>query len=143
MSRWIVNIVLSACLSMAASFGAATPGEIESADKAWATAVRTRDIASLEKIFASGLIYAHASGAVEDKQKYIDRLKSGKQRYDSVTIETTKVVMYGESAVSHSVVRTTGVNDQGPFNDHVMMMHFWVRQKGNWILAAHQTTKVP
>jgi len=30
-----------------------------------------------------------------------------------------------------------------PFNDHVMMMHVWVKQGGSWHLAAHQTTKVP
>ena len=74
---------------------------------------------------------------------YINRLKEGKQRYDSVTIESTRVFPYGDSALSHSIVRVTGVNSAGPFNDHVMMMHMWVKQGGAWRLAGHQTTKVP
>jgi hypothetical protein len=37
----------------------------------------------------------------------------------------------------------TGTNDAGPFNDHVMMMHIWVKQGAAWRLAAHQTTKIP
>ena len=134
----IVSLVFAA---FAAAAGA--EDEIRAADAQWAAAVKAADTAALEKIFTSGLIYAHATGAVEDKQTYINRLKSGKQKYSAVTIESTKIVPYGDAAVSHSVVRTIGVNDKGPFNDHVMMMHLWVKQGGAWRFAAHQTTKVP
>jgi ketosteroid isomerase-like protein len=128
---------------VALGFGASTEDEIRSAEKAWAVAVKGKNLAALEKIFTAELIYAHATGAIETKQKYLDRLRSGAQRYDSLTHETIKVVPYGDSAVSHSLVRVTGVNSSGPFNDHVMMMHLWVRQGGTWRLAAHQTTKIP
>jgi hypothetical protein len=37
----------------------------------------------------------------------------------------------------------SGKNDRGRFDEHVMMMHVWVKQGGNWRLAAHQTTKIP
>lgn len=47
------------------------------------------------------------------------------------------------SAVAHSLARTVGSVDGKPFNDHVMVMHFWVKQGANWRLVAHQTTKVP
>lgn len=123
---------------------AATPeDEIRSAEKAWAVAVKGRDLAVLDKIFTTGLIYAHATGAVQNKQQYIDRLRSGAQRYDVITHEDTKVVIYGDSAVAHSMMRTTGVNDAGKFDDHVMVMHFWLKQGGSWRLAGHQSTKVP
>jgi ketosteroid isomerase-like protein len=130
-------------LVFALSLLAATEDDIRTADRRWAEAVKNRDLAALERMYTPGLIYAHASGVVEDKATYIARLRSGKQRYDSVNIESTKVAAYGDSAVSHSIVRTIGVNDKGPFNDHVMMMHVWVRQSGEWKLAAHQTTKIP
>ena len=110
---------------------------------AWATAVKSKDLAALDKMFLPGLVYAHATGPIESKDVYINRLKEGKQRYDSVTIESTRVFPYGDSALSHSIVRVTGVNSAGPFNDHVMMMHMWVKQGGAWRLAGHQTTKVP
>ena len=131
------------CIAAALIAAPAAEDEIRQADLRWAFAEKNRDAAALDKIYTPGLIYAHATGNVEDKAKYIDRLKSGKQRYDSVNIESTKVVTYGDSAVSHSIVRTIGVNDNGPFNDHVMMMHVWVKQGGSWRLAAHQTTKIP
>lgn len=130
-------------VSAATILTAGAEEEIVSAEKSWAAAVKARDYAALDKIFTPDLIYAHASGAIETKQKYIDRLRSGKQRYDSLTHENIKVVLYGDSAVAHSLVRVTGVNDSGPFNDHVMMMHLWVKQSGSWRLAAHQTTRIP
>jgi len=73
----------------------------------------------------------------------MDRLRSGAQRYDAVTQEETKIVVYGDSVVAHSILRMTGVNEKGPFNDHVMAMYLWVKQGGAWKLAAHQTTKLP
>lgn len=131
-------LILALTLSAAAG-----EDEIKSAEKAWIAAVKSRNVAQLEKLFTPELIYGHASGAIETKQKYLDRLKSGKQRYDSMEIESMKIVMYGTTAVAHSVARFTGVNDSGPFNDHLMLLHTWVKQKGAWHLAAHQTAKLP
>ena len=123
---------------------AATPeDEVRAADTRWATAVKRGDTTTLQGMYTERLIYAHATGKVENKQEYIDRLRSGKQKYSDVIIERTNVVAYGNSAVSHSVVRTIGTNDNGPFIDHVMMMHVWVKQGKDWRLAAHQTTKIP
>lgn len=131
-------LILALTLSAAAG-----EDEIKSAEKAWIAAVKSRNVAQLEKLFTPELIYGHASGAIETKQKYLDRLKSGKQRYDSMEIESMKIVMYGTTAVAHCVARFTGVNDSGPFNDHLMLLHTWVKQKGAWQLAAHQTAKLP
>ena len=127
----------------AAALCVASEAEIKAADGRWAAALKAQDTPALEKMYTPGLIYAHASGKVEDKAEYLERLKAGKQRYDAVNFESTRIVLYGDSALSHSIVRTIGVNDRGPFNDHVMMMHMWVKQKGAWRLAAHQTTKIP
>jgi ketosteroid isomerase-like protein len=142
MKRLLFGMMLAA--SIGATICAATADEaVRAAEKQWSEAVKNRDFASLERIFTRELIYAHSSGAVETETKYLERLRSGKQRYDSFTYESTQVVVYGEAAVAHSIVRITGTNDAGPFNDHLMMMHAWVKQGGTWRLAAHQTTKIP
>jgi len=123
-------------------FAADTDSDIYNAEKAWAAAVVARDAAELERIFANELIYAHSTGVVETKQQYIERLKSGAQKYDAITHENTKVVDYGNAAVAHSTVRMSGTSNGRPFNDHVMMLHLWVKRGGTWQLAAHQTTKL-
>ncbi len=123
---------------------AASPeDQIRNAETHWARTVQSGNAAELEKIFTSGLIYAHATGVVQDRKQFLDQIRSGTRKYQEVKQESLRVVMYGDSAVAHSIMRMIGVNDKGPFNDHVMMMHLWVKQGGEWRLAAHQTTKLP
>lgn len=127
-----------------AACGAADPEKaILDAEKAWAKAVVAGDLAALERIFTPDLIYAHSTGKIETLRMYLDRLKEGKQRYDDIQFEKTQVRLHGDSAVAHSIARAMGKNDNGPFNDHLMMIHVWVKQGGSWRLAAHQTTKIP
>ena len=116
---------------------------IRKAERAWAAAVVARDFAALEKIYAPALVYAHSTGAIENRQQYLDRLRGGAQRYDKIEHESMKIVPYGDSAVSHCIMRMTGTSNGKPFDDHIMMLHHWVRQGGAWRLAAHQTTKIP
>lgn len=116
---------------------------VRDAEKAWAAAVVARDFQALDRIYGDNLIYAHATGAIQSKQQYMARLRSGAQKYDSITYESTRVVPYGDCAVTHSILRMTGTTDGKPFNDHVMALHVWEKQGSAWRLVAHQTTKLP
>lgn len=138
-------ITLSLMLLCAFAALAADPNEkaIQDAEKAWAAAVAAKDFNALNAMLADNLIYAHSTGNVESKQVYLGNMKKGTQVYSSITHESTKVVSYGNTAVAHSNVSMKGTNAQGPFDNHLMMMHFWVKQGGKWMLAAHQTTKLP
>src|SRR5437588_2909692 len=68
---------------------------IRDAEKAWADAVLARDYSALDKILGEKLIYAHATGAIESKQDYLKRLRSGAQRYDTIDRESLRIVSYG------------------------------------------------
>lgn len=128
----------------AAALTAAAPEEagVRAAEAKWAQAVAGRDFAALEGIYDEALIYAHSTGIVETKKQYMERLRGGRQRYEEVTIERTRVAVHGEAAVALSWVRMRGRSDAREFNDHLMMTHVWVRKGGVWRLAAHQTTKL-
>ncbi len=126
-----------------ATLAGATEAEIKMAETRFSKAILDRDVQTLERLLAPKLVYAHATGKIETKQMYLDRLKEGKQRYDTFMAERNDIVVYGKSATSHLTVRVTGQNDAGPFNDHVLMLHHWVKVKGKWLLASHQTAKIP
>ena len=135
----IVGALLILCLPAAAG---AEEDAIRQAEKQWAQAVVSRDFAALEKILAPGLIYAHSTGVIETKEDYLGKLRSGRQRYDVIDHEKTTVKVYGDAAVAHSIVVMKGESAGKPFDSHLMMMHFWVKQGGVWRLAAHQTTRL-
>ena len=135
-----MKLILACLIVLTAS---AADDDLRAAEKSWGAALVARDGAALERIYTPELIYAHSTGKVENKAQYLERLKGGKQRYDTVTHESIQIARYGDAAVTHSIARMTGRNDSGPFDDHLMVIHMWVKQGGAWRLAAHQTTKIP
>ncbi len=141
MRRVLMLPVLFAALALAQTAG--PEEEVRKAEKAWAAAVVARDYAALDRIFCDQLIYAHSTGAVEDKNEYVARLRKGAQRYDELSHEKMTVKIHGDAAVVHAHVRMKGLSNGRPFDDRLMMLHLWVNHGGSaWRLAAHQTTKL-
>ena len=137
--RRIILLILTTLVVLPA----ATDDEIHKAEKGWTSAVTGLDYAALDRILGDQLIYAHSTGNIESKKEYLARLRSGAQKYDAIELQSTTVRMYGDSAVAHSQARMAGKSNGNPFNDRLMIMHFWVKQGPQWRLVAHQTTKLP
>ena len=140
--RKLTILFLSLLTLTAALALAATPAEIEALDKSWSAAIVKADAATLEKLLADDLIYAHSTGIVDTKASYIAKIKGGKQVYKSFEIRNFNIKVHGDSAVSQCWGRSIGTNQNGAFDDKLMLIHFWVKQNNSWRLAAHQTTKI-
>jgi len=138
---WKVGVALAALLASVAA--AAGPEDaVRNAEKQWAAAVVAGDFAAVDRLLSSSLIYAHSTGVIETKAEYLGKLRSGTQKYTGIDHESLTVKMHGDAAVAHSKVRMRGTNAQGPFDNVLMMLHLWVKEGGQWRLAAHQTTKL-
>lgn len=134
--------IILAALALAGALSAETKKDIVALDQAWRQAILAKDAASLDKMLADDLVYGHATGIVDTKASYIAKVKSGKQLYRTLEQKKVTVNLYGASALTHSWMHVTGVNQAGAFDDKVMLIHFWVKHNGAWRLAGHQTTKV-
>jgi ketosteroid isomerase-like protein len=132
------TFIATAILASAAS----DEQQIRDAEKAWASAVVAKDFAALDRMLTPDLIYAHSTGVVDDKAKYLEKMRAGKQVYAGIEHKSTTVRLHGNAAVAHSQIRMHGTNADGPFDDRLMAMHVWVKSNGKWLLAAHQTTKL-
>jgi ketosteroid isomerase-like protein len=135
-------IFVSLLLAWAALLPAQSEDELRQAERAWANAVTQRDFNALERLLHDDLIYAHSTGVIETKGQYVGRLRTGAQRYDRIEHEKITVKLHGAAAVVHAIVHMTGEADKRPFDNRLMMLHLWVRQGGQWRLAAHQTTEL-
>lgn len=111
-------------------------------DKQWSDAIVKSDTATLEKLLADDLVYAHATGIIDTKKSYIAKIKERRQVYKSFEQHNPVVNIYKDAAVTFSHVRVTGTNQAGAFDDKIMLIHFWVKQNNAWRLAGHQTTKI-
>ena len=122
---------------------AQTPAEIEKLDDRWGKAIVTHDVAALETLLADDLIYGHASGVLDTKAKYIAKIQSGKQVYATLARKNVSVrILDANNAVTHSWSHVTGTNQDGKFDDKLMMLHIWTKRKGVWQLVGHQTARV-
>ncbi len=137
-----LTVLALAALSLTAQDAAATGKAIEKLDAAWAQAILAKDVAQLDKLLAADLIYGHASGVLDTKKDYLEKIRSGRQHYQTVERKKVSVRVLGDSAVTHCWMHVTGINPAGKFDDKVMLLHVWSKRGGSWQLVAHQTAKV-
>lgn len=137
-------LLLSALLALPGIYGQTAESTIRDLDTAWGKAIVAKDAAKLDRLLDEGLIYGHASGVVDTKKSYLDKIRSGKQVYASLNQYkvTVRILEGGSGALTHSWLHVTGVNPAGPFDDKVMLLHVWSKRGGEWKLIAHQTAKV-
>jgi hypothetical protein len=72
--------------------------------KQWADAAVKPDVLALEKILADNYLHIHATGLVENKQQFIDALRTGTRKYDPIMLEETKVRIYGATAIVNAKI---------------------------------------
>ena len=138
----IFRIALLATCCLGSCFPQAKPVDIEMLDKSWSSAILAKDTAALDKLLDADLVYAHASGVVDTKPQYLTKIKSGRQLYKTFEQRKVSVKMHGDTAVTQSWARVTGVNQDGPFDDKIMLLHVWMKKGAAWRLVAHQTARV-
>lgn len=121
---------------------AAAEDDVLKVEKEWAAMVVAGHFDHVASLLDETLIYAHSTGNIESKDEYLGKLRSGTQKYTAIDHEKTTIRVHGDAAVVHSIGRMVGTNAAGPFNNHLMIMHTWVKSGGKWLLAAHQTTQL-
>ena len=139
------SLLLWTILALAAAPAAlaAVEDEIKDADMQWAAAAKAGDAAKLDRLLSNDLIYTHATGIIDDKAAYIEKLKSKRQKYDGIIHSNVRVKVFGgDTAVLTARMRMHGTNQSGAFDDQLLLIHVWVKVNSSWQLAAHQTTKL-
>ena len=138
----ICMLVLAVAISALPALCAGAEDEVLKAEKEWAAMVTAGHFDHVAGMLDDTLIYAHSTGNIESKDEYLGKLRSGAQKYDAITHEKTTVRIHGDAAIVHSIGRMVGTNAAGPFDNHLMIMHTWIKSGDKWLLAAHQTTQL-
>ena len=131
-------------LGAAGALMAAAADEVKKAETEWADAVKRQDMAALNRILSDDLVYTHSTGIIDSKSEYLNKMKSGAQKYEAIEHSDTKIRTYGDdTGVVNTRVRMAGATKGVPFNNQLLMTHVWVKKDGRWQLVAHQTTLLP
>lgn len=117
---------------------------IQSAEREFASALTRADVAALDRLLSADLSYGHASGKLDTKPTYIDRIRTGAQKYVSFQPDPQPptIHVYGTTATAVASAEIASVTDGQPNSLHLRFLHVWVREKGGWKLVAHQSVRL-
>jgi len=111
-------------------------------EQAWQDALISSDVAALDKLYAETMIYTHSNGSVDDKKSYIESIRSGAAKYQSMTRDEIKVQVFGDSAIVTCHWQVSSVSGTKVNNTNARYLHFYTRQGGKWRMVAHQATRI-
>jgi hypothetical protein len=134
-----------ACSTVAAEecSGTITAGEALRADDARYAAQTANDFAAMERMFGQDLVYIHSSGAVDNKDTYIESMRSGRVKYKAVRRGETKVRTYGCLAI---ITGTADLDVNVGGEDRSLRLRFhsvWVKRGQSLQFVSWQATLVP
>jgi len=111
-------------------------------EQEWQNALIAADVATLERLYAESMIYTHSNGSVDDKKSYIESLRSGKAKYQSMIRDEIKVEVFGDAAIVTCHWQVNSVSGEKVNNTNARYLHVYTRQKGKWRMVAHQATRI-
>jgi hypothetical protein len=146
-----VQLLLTLVLLASTAGAAPAPlgsGDIEkqvmAAEQARTVALEHSDVAALQRIMADDVTYIHASGKVDNKQSYLEAIRSGQLHYISwrpmrlhVRALGTGAVIDGEYAVKVLDSRMQAT----PFDINIFILTVYEQRNGQWQQIAWQSTR--
>jgi ketosteroid isomerase-like protein len=121
---------------------AETEKEVLEVERQKDQAVRNRDIAVLERIYADDLAFVNGRGQVLTKAQHLEEIRSGNVKYLSSNKSDFHVHLYGSTAVltgrENSIVEYHGKTISSPRQ----FITVYIKSDGQWKYVAHQVTPV-
>jgi ketosteroid isomerase-like protein len=118
--------------------------DVEKAERGWAAASLAADVPALERLLASDLVYTHSGGARDTHASFIDSVRSGKLKYETLTHQAIEVHMVKNDVAFVTARAEVRVLSAGkPIDMKVSLLHVFVKRQGRWQLLAHQSAKLP
>jgi ketosteroid isomerase-like protein len=133
--------VIIASLFASATYST-TPDQVQALDRQWAKATMHADVAALDRLLADDLTYTHTDGDTQTKRQFIDSIRKGDIRYDSIRFEDSNIRVYGNTAVILSHLRIKLTSGSKDVYLHPCFLNVWVRMSGRWQMVAHQATRI-
>lgn len=116
--------------------------EVLKLEQQWVDALIKADVAALEKLYTDDLTYTHSNGSVDNKRSYIEKIRSGASKYQTVDRDDIKVAVYGDTALVTCHWTPKVLSSGNQINTNARYLHVYVKTKDGWKMAAHQSTSI-
>jgi uncharacterized protein (TIGR02246 family) len=106
-------------------------------------ATTKNDFAALASLLADDLVYVHSSASVDGKTAYIDALRTGKTKYESIEPSDVKVRVYGNTAIVNGTAKLSVTTDGKTNSFSLRYTDVWVLRDNKWQMVSWQSTRLP
>ncbi len=101
------------------------------------------DLATLDRLCADDLSYAHSSGVRDTKAEYLAKVASGYYVYRRIDHPVERVAVVGDTAVVVGRMTADLVVDGAAKTIDNLALAVWVRAGAEWRLLAYAPTRLP
>ena len=116
---------------------------ILAAEHAWAQAAVDRDIATFAKYMSDEYVLIEMSAGkdkqpnwdVTTKSAWVEKIRSRREKYDSVEVHNLKVILNGDTATVTGGYSQKGTTDGKDNSAAGLYVDTWVKRKGQWQLV--------
>ena len=101
------------------------------------------DMEALTTLLADDLVYCHSSAKVDGKSEFIDSMRSGRTKYESIEPSDVKVRVYGNTAIVNGMAKLTVATNGQPNTFSLRYTDVWVMRDNKWQMVSWQSTRLP
>ncbi len=123
--------------------GAITVEEAVKAEDARYQAQTTNDVAAMERLFGQDLVYTHSSAAVDNKNSYIESMRSGTVKYRAMRRSDVTVRTYGCLAMMTGNAAFDVTTKGEDLSIQLRFHSVWVKRSQGVQFVSWQSTRLP
>ncbi len=118
------------------------PNKLIFMERLWNEAQVNRDARALDAMLGAHFVNTEYDGEVSDRAQFLAGIRDPQFNLTSLSIQDTKVSMYGDSAVVTGTYRTKGTYQGKPYEHVGRFTDTWVFAEGRWQCVASHTSLV-
>jgi ketosteroid isomerase-like protein len=113
---------------------------IEAVNRRIEEAVVSKDLASLEALYADDFVFTHGTGLVQTKSQWLDSLRNHETRYLSRKLDATSVELHAETATVTGRLLVCRQSEAEETRYGIQYVREYSMKTGLWQLISHRTT---
>jgi uncharacterized protein (TIGR02246 family) len=108
----------------------------------YVAALKAKDAATLQSIWADDLTFINLRGDVQTKAQRLADIQSGANKFDSLEVSERTVKVYGDAAVMTSLTTLKGQYGGREAGGQFRVTNVFVRRGGQWQIVSLQMTPI-
>jgi len=117
-------------------------GRILALETAWNHAEQSKDVAALDQLLATELVYIDYDGSLMNKEQFLAAIKAEGLSPAQIINENQKAVVFGDCAIVTGIYREKGTSNGKPYSRRGRFTDTWVKINNTWRCVASQSTLI-